>query len=84
MTEQTPTSTSPPSTFLRELVAAKLGRDPAEYARERRATQDPPLAWARIADELKAKTDVYLTPEAVRRWVTSDDRRTAEQAARAA
>lgn len=62
----TPTPTSHPSaTPLYKLVEAKLGRDPIIYARERR---EAGLSWAKIADEVKAKTNEYLTPEALRRW----------------
>lgn len=76
----TPTSTVPDSP-LRALVAEKLGRDPIEYARERR---EQGLSWARIADELKAATDVYLTQEAVRRWIRRADARAAAEAQKAA
>ena len=55
----------PTLTPLYRLVKEKLGRDPIEFARERRREG---LSWARIADVVKDKTNEYLTPEALRRW----------------
>lgn len=71
-----PTTTIPDSN-LRKLVAEKLGRDPIEYALERRASATPPLAWNRIAQEIQQKTGIYLTQEAVRRWVRAYNKATA-------
>lgn len=67
-----------PDSNLRKLIAEKLGRDPIEYALERRASTVPPLAWNRIADELKELTGEYLTQEAVRRWVRAHERAKAQ------
>lgn len=67
----------PTQTALYRLIREKLGRDPIEYARERR---EAGLSWARIADEVKTQTGEYLTPEALRRWdsaATARETRTA-------
>jgi len=66
MATQTPTP-QVPQTALYMLIAAKLGRDPLAFIRERRA-QDPPVPFAKIADEIKKATDVYVTHEVPRRW----------------
>lgn len=65
-----PTTPYVPDTPLYKLVAEKLGRDPIAYIRERRAAG---VAFARITDEIKHETDVYLTHEAPRRWLRSAD-----------
>lgn len=67
-------TTNIPDSNLRKLVAEKLGRDPIEYALERRASVAPPLAWNRIAQEIQTLTGIYLTQEAVRRWVRAYNR----------
>lgn len=66
MANETPT---PPavSTALYRLVAEKIGRDPLDLIRERRA-QDPPVPYARIRDELVRLSGEYVTHEAPRRW----------------
>lgn len=59
---------------LRRLVAERLGVDPVSVACELRA-QTPPMAWNRIAQVIMQRTaldgqePIYLTQEAVRRWV---------------
>lgn len=65
------TSTTP-DTPTYKLVAEKLGRDPVEFIRERR-NQVPPVPYAKIADEIKAKTGVYVTHEIPRRWLAQAD-----------
>lgn len=81
MTQPTQPTLDIPDSNLRKLIAQKLGRDPIEYALERRASTTPPLAWNRIANELKDKTGEYLTQEAVRRWVRAYNRAKAQQEA---
>lgn len=75
MATQTPTAV--PDTPLYKLVAARLGRDPLDLIRERRA-QDPPVPFARITQEILAvcnqrltgtANEVYFTHEAPRRWL---------------
>lgn len=74
MATQTPTAV--PDTPLYKLVAARLGRDPLDLIRERRA-QNPPVPFARITIEILAACNakvtnpadqVYFTHEAPRRW----------------
>ncbi len=73
---QTPTTPQRTPTALYQLVAARLGRDPVEFIRERR-TQKPPVPYNRIATEIietcnAGVTDptlrVYITHEIPRRW----------------
>lgn len=78
MAEQTPTSRVP-DTPLYQLVAEKLGRDPVELIRERRA-ETPPVPYTKIRDEIVAETGLYLTHEAPRRWLLSTQPPQAEAA----
>jgi hypothetical protein len=75
------TSTTP-DTPTYKLVAEKLGRDPVEFIRERR-NQQPPVPYAKIADEIKTRTKVYVTHEIPRRWLALADQAAAEAAAQA-
>jgi len=65
-------------------VEERLGRDVVKYARALRASTDPPMSWNRIARDIMDSTSIYLTQEAVRRWVAADDRRLAAQNEQAA
>jgi len=56
-----------PKTVLYQLVEAKLAESPIQLIRDRRS-QDPPVAYWKIAREITEKTDVDVTLEAVRRW----------------
>ena len=70
---------------VRRLIFERLGLDPGALARTLRDTQ-PPMSWNRIAQEIMNRTEVdglepiYLTQEAVRRWVMADDRAAAKDA----
>lgn len=64
----------PDPAYLRALVAERLGRDPIEYAIELRASTQPAMAWNRIAQIIQNATGLYLTQEAVRRWVRKHER----------
>ena len=63
---------------VRRLVFERLGQDPVVFARALRS-QQPPMSWNRIAQEIMSRTEqnglprIYLTQEAVRRWVRADD-----------
>ena len=57
----------PPLTPLYQLIEAKLNERPIDFIHALR-TAKPPMPYAKIADEIKAITEVYLTHEAVRRW----------------
>lgn len=50
-----------------QLIATKLGEDPALFIKTRR-DQTPSVSYARIADEIRNRTEVYITHEIPRRW----------------
>jgi hypothetical protein len=76
-------------TGVRQLVTERLGEDPVVLARKLR-NQQPPMSWNRIAQAIMQSTEtngqerIYLTQEAVRRWVQADDRRRAQETSAAA
>lgn len=87
------TSTSPPAnvpdTPLYKLVSDRLGRDPLEYIRERRA-ETPPMPFVRITIEMMAICNrgakneadrVYFTHEVPRRWLLASEQAAADTAA---
>lgn len=76
----TPSRAAFEPTYLRDEVGRKLGRDPIAYVRELRASEEPPMAWNRIAQRIIDETEIYLTQEAVRRWIRKDDERRAAAA----
>ena len=80
MTDDPITPAAPNPAHLRTLVATKLGRDPIEYARTLRSSTTPPMGWNRIAQIMQNATGIYITQEAVRRWVRKDDLRRASEA----
>lgn len=60
----------PLTSTLYRLVEEKLGYAPIGFIRRRREVEgdNKPMAYTRIAEELRDATGVYLTHEAVRRW----------------
>lgn len=60
----------PLTSTLYRLVEEKLGHAPIGFIRRRREVEGDgkPMAYTRIAEELRDASGVYLTHEAVRRW----------------
>lgn len=50
-----------------QLIATKLGEDPAQFIKSLR-DQTPAVSYSRIADQIRQRTQVYITHEIPRRW----------------